>query len=132
MHYKETGYFFYPILIGAIVFVSAYIVIMFLIIIFEVFKKYKALRALYIILPLIILGEAFYSGFITFSNVGSTNYLYNTNTIRIYHTITNKKFIIFNIKMQPIIIHLTYLDYTNNYFFRKPFLIFLFLYFLYV
>jgi len=82
MHYNESNYFFYLILVAAAIFVSIYIIIMFLIIIFEIFKKYKALRVLYIILPAIILAEAFYSGFITFSNVGSTTYLYNTNILK--------------------------------------------------
>ena len=82
MHYNDTNYFYYPILIGALAFLGIYIIIMFLIIIFEIIKKYKALRVLYVILPILILGEAFYSGFITFSNIGDVNYLKNTTTLK--------------------------------------------------
>ncbi len=82
MHYSESSYFFYPILIGSIVILGAYLIIMFLIIIFEIMKKYKALRVLYVILPMTIIVEAFYAGFITFSNVGSTNYLKNVNVLK--------------------------------------------------
>ena len=82
MHYSNTNYFYYPILIGSLVILGIWIIVMFIIIIFEIFKKYKALRVIYVIIPIILIGEAFYAGFITFSNVGSTSYLKDVNVLK--------------------------------------------------
>ena len=82
MHYSDTSYYYYPIIVGTLVIVGIWIIIMFIIIIFEVFKKYKALRVIYIIIPILLIIEAFYAGFITYSNVGSTNYLKNVNVLK--------------------------------------------------
>ncbi len=82
MHYTETSYYFYPILIGSLIFLGIWIIIMFIIITFEIFKKYKALKIIYIIIPILLFGEAFYAGFVTFSNVGSTSYLKNVNVLK--------------------------------------------------
>ena len=81
MHYDTNDYYYYPILIGSAVFISIYIVITLLLIFLEIFKKYKGLRFLYGLLPIIIFGECIYSGSITFSNIGNEYFIYQSSAI---------------------------------------------------
>ena len=82
MHYKPDDDYFYPILIGSLIFIGIYLLLMLIIIIFEIIKKYKALRIMYFVLPLVIFAEAIFSGVITFSSVGSQTYIQSTNTLK--------------------------------------------------
>ena len=81
MHYDASDYYFYPILVTSAVFITIYIIITFLIIFLEIFRKYKGLRFIYALIPFVILAECVFSGSITFSNIGNEYYVYQSSTI---------------------------------------------------
>ena len=81
MHYDASDYYFYPILVTSAVFITIYIIITFLIIFLEIFRKYKGLRFIYALIPFVILAECIFSGSITFSNIGNEYYVYQSSTI---------------------------------------------------
>ena len=81
IHYSKGDSYFAPILIGTLVFIGIYILLLFLGFIFQLFKKEKLLKLAYAAIMLTICGEVVFSGIITFSNVGSRDYMQNEQAI---------------------------------------------------
>ena len=82
IHYnKGEDNYFYPILIGSIIFILVYLLILFLLFLLQVFKKKRAINIFSKLLVITIFGEVIFAGIINFSNIGSTDYLYKHNNI---------------------------------------------------
>ena len=78
IHYsKGKDDYFYPILIGSAIFISLYLLILFFGFIFQMVGKKRVLNILYKFIPVIIFGEVIFALVVDFSNIGSTNYVYN-------------------------------------------------------
>ena len=81
IHYSQGDAYFYPILIGTLIFIGIYILLLLLGFIFQLIKKYKLLKLSYTLIMLVIFGEVVFSGVITFSNVGSRDYMQNEQAV---------------------------------------------------
>lgn len=73
--------YFYPILVGSLIFIGIYIILLILAFIFQAFGKAKAIKIIYSMIALAIAGETIYACVIDFSNLGSTDYRTNEQIV---------------------------------------------------
>ena len=74
IHYHSDDIYFYPILIGSLVFTGSYVLILLTWLIFNLIKKDSRLFVL--LVQILIFGEVIFGGIVVFSNVGNANSFY--------------------------------------------------------
>ena len=77
IHYKAgEDEYFYPIVIGSLIFIGIYLLILLILFLVQLFGKRRLIDIFTKILITTIFGELIFAMIINFSNVGSTDYLY--------------------------------------------------------
>ena len=79
IHYHADDIYFYPILIGAIIFLGLYLILLVTWLVFNLMKKDS--RVFVLLVQVLIFAEVIFGGAVVFSNVGNSNSFYINNKI---------------------------------------------------